>query len=151
MLKMHNTIRGSDTFQLGRFINAQEQIYDTVLQELRDGQKQSHWIWYIFPQIDGLAYSATSKYYAIKSIEETQQYLDHPILGMRLVECTELVLAIEGRSISQIFGYPDDIKFKSSMTLFSYVALSQSVFIRALDKYFNGELDSKTLELLKII
>lgn len=148
---MHNTIRGSDTFQLGRFINAQEQIYDTVLQELRDGQKQSHWIWYIFPQIDGLAYSATSKYYAIKSIEETQQYLDHPILGMRLVECTELVLAIEGRSISQIFGYPDDIKFKSSMTLFSYVALSQSVFIRALDKYFNGELDSKTLELLKII
>ena len=105
-------------------------------------------MWYIFPQIDGLAHSTTSKYYAIKSIEEAQRYLRHPVLGMRLVECAETVLAIEGRSISQIFGYPDDMKLKSSMTLFAYAAAPHSVFIRILDKYFNGERDDKTLQLL---
>jgi uncharacterized protein (DUF1810 family) len=149
MIKINDTIEGDDQFELNRFISAQESIYESVLEELRDGQKQSHWMWYIFPQIDGLAHSATSKYYAIKSIKEAQQYLHHPILGTRLVECTETVLAIEGRSISQIFGYPDELKLKSSMTLFSYVATSHSVFVRILDKYFNGEQDGKTLQLLE--
>jgi uncharacterized protein (DUF1810 family) len=149
MIKANDTNSGDDPFQLNRFINAQERIYAGVVKELRDGQKQSHWMWYIFPQIDGLAHSTTSKYYAIKSIEEAQRYLNHPILGMRLVECTETVLAIEGRSISQIFGYPDDMKLKSSTTLFAYVSASHSVFIRILDKYFKGERDGKTLQLLE--
>jgi uncharacterized protein (DUF1810 family) len=148
MITTNDNKSGDNLFQLNRFIQAQEKIYDSVLEELRDGQKQSHWMWYIFPQIDGLAYSATSKYYAIKSIEEAQRYLHHPVLGMRLVECAKTVLAIEGRSISQIFGYPDDMKLKSSMTLFAYVASPHSVFIRLLDKYFNGERDEKTLQLL---
>jgi uncharacterized protein (DUF1810 family) len=142
-------VNGNDPFQLNRFINAQEQVYDNVLEELRGGQKQSHWMWYIFPQIDGLAHSTMSKYYAIKSIEEARRYLSHPVLGMRLLECSETVFAIEGRSISKIFGYPDDMKLKSSMTLFAYVAASNSVFIRILDKYFNGERDGKTLALLE--
>jgi uncharacterized protein (DUF1810 family) len=148
MIKADDTMSGDDPFQLHRFIKAQEGVYDRVLEELRDGQKQSHWMWFIFPQIDGLAQSTTSKYYAIKSIEEAQRYLDHPVLGTRLVECTETVLAIAGRSISQIFGYPDDMKLKSSMTLFASVASTHSVFIRILDKYFNGERDGKTLQLL---
>ncbi len=142
---------GSDPFQLDRFIDAQERIYDSVLEELRNGQKESHWMWFIFPQIDGLAHSTTSKYYAIKSIEEAQRYLDHPVLGKRLVVCTETVLKIERRSISQIFGYPDDMKFKSSMTLFAYVTdwNPTSVFVRVLDKYFSGERDGRTLEIFK--
>jgi uncharacterized protein (DUF1810 family) len=148
MIKTNDDMSGNNPFQLNRFIQAQDKMYDSVLEELREGQKQSHWMWYIFPQIDGLALSATSKYYAIKSIEEAQRYLHHPVLGMRLVECAKTVLAIEGRSISQIFGYPDDIKLKSSMSLFGYVAAPHSVFIRILDKYFNGERDDKTLQLL---
>jgi len=142
---------GSDPFQLDRFMNAQERIYHTVLEELRNGQKESHWMWFIFPQIDGLAHSTTSKYYAIKGIEEAQCYLNNHILGKRLFECAETVLAVEGRSISQIFGYPDDLKLKSSMTLFAYVTdwNPGSVFVRVLDKYFNGERDGKTLEILK--
>jgi uncharacterized protein (DUF1810 family) len=106
-------------------------------------------MWFIFPQIDGLAHSATSKHYAIKSIEEARQYLNHPVLGTRLLECAETVLAIEGRSISEIFGYPDDLKLKSSMTLFASVADPHSVFVRILDKYFHGEQDAKTLHLLE--
>jgi uncharacterized protein (DUF1810 family) len=101
-----------------------------------------------FPQIDGLAYSSTSKYYAIKSIEEAEQYLDHPILGPRLIECTKSVLAVEERSASQIFGYPDEMKFRSSMTLFASVAGSDPVFMHVLNKYFNGEQDEKTFQLL---
>ncbi|MFA5072689.1 MAG: DUF1810 domain-containing protein [Nitrospirota bacterium] len=139
----------NDPFQLHRFITAQENIYDNVLQELRNGKKQSHWMWFIFPQIEGLAQSTTSNYYAIKSIQEAEHYLNHPILGMRLIECSELVLVVEGKSISQIFGHPDDIKFKSCMTLFACVEGSNSLFIKVLDKYFNGEQDSKTIALLK--
>ncbi len=149
MTKTSDISNADDPFQLSRFIIAQESIYDAVLEELREGQKQSHWMWYIFPQIDGLAQSATSKYYAIKSIEEAQQYLEHPVLGKRLVECTELVLAVQGRSISQIFGYPDDMKFKSSMTLFAQATPPHSVFAQALDKYYNGEQDAKTVQILE--
>jgi len=138
-------------FQLDRFVKAQERVYDSVLEELREGQKRSHWMWFIFPQIDGLAHSTTSKYYAIKSTEEAHRFLDHPVLGKRLIECAETVLAIMGRSISQIFGYPDDMKLKSSMTLFAHVTdwNPSSVFVRVLDKYFKGERDVKTLEILK--
>lgn len=139
----------SDTFDLSRFTTAQESIYDSVLAELRNGQKRTHWMWYIFPQIDGLGHSATSKHYAIKSLEEARQYLNHPVLGQRLLECAVAVFTVEGRSIPEIFGYPDHLKFKSSMTLFASVAAPGSVFARILDKYFNGERDALTLQLLE--
>jgi len=149
MTGAHDARHDNDPFQLNRFVSAQERVYEGVLEELRDGQKRSHWIWYIFPQIEGLAYSSTSKYYAITGIEEARQYLDHPVLGVRLMECTQILLAIEGRSISQIFGYPDDMKLRSSMTLFAQVSAPRSVFVRVLDKYFNGEHDDKTLRILE--
>jgi uncharacterized protein (DUF1810 family) len=149
MTKPSQTFDHGDPFDLGRFVSAQEEIYDRVLAELRRGQKRTHWMWFIFPQIDGLAYSATSKHYAIKSIEEARQYLNHPLLGSRLLECAEAVLAVEGRSVSEIFGYPDDLKLKSSMTLFAYVADPGSVFVRVLDKYFQAEQDVRTLDLLE--
>lgn len=147
-IKEPNMINTSGTVDLSRFITAQDSIYDSVLEELRNGRKRTHWMWYIFPQIDGLGHSATSKYYAIKSLEEARQYLNHPVLGKRLLECAEAVFVIEGRSISEIFGYPDNLKLKSSMTLFAYVAAPSSVFVRILDKYFNGERDALTLQLL---
>jgi uncharacterized protein (DUF1810 family) len=151
MEKTDDTIRSEDPFDLGRFTSAQERVYETVLAELRSGWKRSHWMWYIFPQIAGLGHSSTSKHYAIKSIEEAQAYLNHPILGARLVECAEAVLAVQGRSVSQIFGYPDDMKLKSSMTLFAAVAEDpHSVFVRILEKYFHGEQDGMTLHQLKV-
>jgi uncharacterized protein (DUF1810 family) len=151
MEKTDDTIRSEDPFDLGRFTSAQERVYETVLAELRCGWKRSHWMWYIFPQIAGLGHSSTSKHYAIKSIEEAQAYLNHPILGARLVECAEAVLAVQGRSVSQIFGYPDDMKLKSSMTLFAAVAEDpHSVFVRVLEKYFHGEQDGMTLHQLKV-
>lgn len=137
-----------DPFNLDRFVSAQEGIYGNVLAELRSGQKRTHWMWFIFPQFDGLGYSATSKHYAIKSKAEAQQYLNHPILGKRLVECVEAVLGIKGRSASAIFGSPDDMKLKSSMTLFAAVTPPESVFARVLDAYFSGNRDSKTLSLM---
>jgi uncharacterized protein (DUF1810 family) len=142
-------INANDTFDLSRFTSAQENIYDSVLAELSNGRKRMHWMWYIFPQVDGLGHSATSKHYAIKSLEEARQYLNHPVLGQRLLECAEAVFAVEGRSASEIFGYPDNLKLKSSMTLFAYVAAPGSVFLRVLDKYFNGEQDALTLQILE--
>jgi len=149
MTRASDTKGRADQFDLGRFIKAQENVYERVLAELKSGKKRTHWMWYIFPQIDGLGHSATSKYYAIKSIKEAREYLNHPVLGTRLVECAETVLAIEGRSISEIFGYPDDMKLRSSMTLFACVSGSQDVFARVLDKYFQGQPDVKTLLLLE--
>lgn len=148
IIKASNTDNLDDQFNLNRFMIAQERIYDRVLVELRSGQKKTHWMWFIFPQIDGLGHSATSKHYAIRSAEEAQQYLKHPVLGKRLLECMEAVLAIEGRSISEIFGYPDNLKLKSSMTLFANVAEQKSAFVCILDKYFDGEQDVRTLRLL---
>lgn len=139
----------NDQFDLNRFISAQEMVYARVLFELRNGRKRTHWMWFIFPQIDGLGNSSTTKRYAIKSIEEAQEYLNHPVLGKRLRECAELVLAIEGQSVSEIFGYPDDMKLKSSMTLFSSLENSDPVFVSILDKYFNGEKDLRTLTILE--
>ncbi|MDJ0554390.1 MAG: DUF1810 domain-containing protein [Microcoleaceae cyanobacterium MO_207.B10] len=148
MIKVRKRTTHNDPFNLSRFISAQDKIYETVLRELKNAKKQSHWMWYIFPQIDGLAKSTTSKYYAIKSIEEAQQYLNHPVLGKRLLECAEIVFGIEGKSISEIFGYPDDLKFKSSMTMFFHVAKPDSIFARIIDKYFQGERDIQTLNIL---
>ena len=139
----------NDQFDLNRFTSAQDGVYDNVLAELRSGQKRTHWMWYIFPQIEGLGRSATAKHYAIKSREEARQYLNHPVLGPRLLECAKEVLAIDGRTASKIFGYPDDLKLKSSMTLFASVAPPGSVFVRILDKYFHGGRDLLTLQLLE--
>lgn len=149
MTKSSDTIGSDDPFNLSRFISAQSGVYERVLLELRAGQKRTHWMWYIFPQIEGLGQSTTTKYYAIKSLEEARAYVNHPVLGPRLLQCAEAVLAIEGRKVSDIFGYPDDMKLKSSMTLFSYVADPDSVFVSVLDKYFKGERDVRTLQLLE--
>ncbi len=149
MTHANDAVDRDDPFGLSRFTSAQGGGYDRVLAELRSGQKRTHWMWYIFPQIDGLAHSTTSKHYAIKSIEEARQYLNHPVLGSRLLECAEAVLAVDGRSVSEIFGYPDDLKLKSSMTLFVCASDSGSIFVRVLDKYFHGERDPSTLQLLE--
>lgn len=149
MRKENDVIGREDQFELDRFISAQERVYDRVLTELRSGQKRSHWMWYIFPQIDGLGQSSTTKHYSIKSMEEARQYLKHSILGARLLECAEAVLATEGRSVSEIFGYPDDLKLKSCMTLFAAVADPGSVFDRVIDKYFGGQRDNRTLQLIE--
>ncbi len=139
----------TDPFNLHRFLTAQHRIYDSALAELKRGRKRTHWMWFIFPQIDGLGYSANSKFYAIKSAEEARQYLEHPLLGRRLEECAAAVLAASGQSASGIFGFPDELKLKSSMTLFAAVAGAESVFARVLDACFGGQRDSKTLRLLE--
>ncbi len=149
MVKVNDTTGRHDPFDLKRFTSAQESVYDSVLAELKSGRKRTHWMWFVFPQVDGLGYSSTTKYYSIKSMEEARQYLDHPVLGKRLVECAEAVFTVEGRTISQIFGYPDDLKFKSSMTLFACAADPHSIFDRVLEKYFNGDRDVMTLQLLE--
>ncbi len=138
-----------DKYNLKRFLTAQEDVYATVLTELRSGRKRSHWMWFIFPQIDGLGHSSKAKYYSIKTLGEAEAYLVHAILGQRLNECTKAALQIEGRSASEILGYPDDLKLKSSMTLFEQVSKSNSVFSLVLEKYFDGKRDNLTLELLK--
>jgi uncharacterized protein (DUF1810 family) len=143
-----NDMKPDDLYELNRFLRAQEGVYERALAELRAGQKRTHWMWFIFPQIDGLGYSPTAKRYSIKSIEEARQYLNHPVLGKRLLECTEAVIALKGGSVSEIFGYPDDMKFKSSMTLFEKIAGSASVFSSAIGRYCHGERDAATLRLL---
>jgi uncharacterized protein (DUF1810 family) len=140
---------GGDPFQLSRFVTAQDRIYDRVLAELKSGRKRSHWMWFVFPQIEGLGFSSTTRYYSIKSLEEAQRYLKHPVLGKRLRECTETILALEDLSASSIFGYPDDLKLKSSMTLFTGVAEPQSIFSRVLDKYYQGTRDERTVAILE--
>jgi uncharacterized protein (DUF1810 family) len=137
-----------DGFDLGRFVKAQGSIYERVCAELRRGRKSSHWMWFIFPQLRGLGSSGMAEKFGIASREEAAAYLDHLLLGPRLKECTALVNQIEGRSIEQIFGYPDDLKFRSSMTLFAKVSGNDPVFEQALQKYFAGEPDSRTIEML---
>lgn len=133
---------------LERFVSAQEQIYPRALAELKAGRKQSHWMWFIFPQVAGLGHSAMAQMYAIASRDEASAYLAHPVLGPRLCECCEAVLAVEGKNAHQIFGSPDDLKFRSSLTLFDLVA-SNDIFRAALEKYFAGEQDKRTLEKLR--
>lgn len=137
-----------DPFRLQRFVDAQNAVYDTVCAELRAGRKRSHWMWFIFPQIAGLAHSAAAHMFAISSLDEAKAYLDHPVLGARLRECSQLVAAIDGRTVEQIFGYPDDLKFRSSMTLFAQTTTDNAVFIDCLQKYFAGQPDPATLALL---
>ena len=137
-----------DPYDLRRFVDAQTGDYARALAELQSGRKRTHWMWYIFPQLDGLAFSATSKRYAIKSVEEAKAYLTHPILGPRLQQSAEAVLRVEGRSATAIFGSPDDLKLRSCATLFACVSPPGSVFDRLLAQYYRGERDLKTLQLL---
>jgi uncharacterized protein (DUF1810 family) len=123
-------------------------VYAQVCSELRAGQKQGHWMWFIFPQIHGLGNSPTARRYAISSREEAEHYLLHPVLGPRLRECCGIVNVVEGRPIAEMFGYPDDLKFQSSMTLFSRVSSDNQLFLDALEKYFGGQPDHRTLERL---
>ena len=137
-----------DPYDLARFIEAQRGEYEQALAEIRSGRKRSHWMWYVFPQFTGLGSSPTSAHYAIKSREEAKQYLAHPVLGRRLVECAEAVLQIRDRSAHEIFGSPDDLKLRSSATLFASVSPEGSVFHRIIDKYFDGKRDVRTTELM---
>ena len=137
-----------DPYDLSRFVRAQEVDYQRALAEIASGRKRSHWMWYVFPQFDGLAFSSTSKLYSIKSVGEARAYLAHPVLGARLLECTEAVVHVEGRSATEIFGSPDDLKLRSCATLFAAVLPPGSVFDRLLEKYYGGERDGKTLQLM---
>ena len=138
----------SDAYNLQRFLDAQEPVYDTVLDELQAGRKSSHWIWFIFPQIAGLGHSAMAQQFAIGSLDEAKAYLQHPVLGQRLRECTELVLDVSGRRVNEIFPYPDNLKFRSCMTLFSTATTDNAIFKDALLKYFDGKPDEQTLDIL---
>lgn len=138
----------ADAHDLARFVQAQRGSYEGALAEIRRGRKRSHWMWYILPQIAGLGFSATSRRYALRSKSEAEAYLRHAVLGPRLLECAEAALAVEGRSAREIFGTPDDLKLRSSATLFAAVSSGGSVFHRLLDKYFAGAPDEATLEIL---
>jgi uncharacterized protein (DUF1810 family) len=140
----------NDTYDLNRFVAAQKDDYERALSEITGGRKRSHWMWYIFPQLDGLAFSATSRQYSIKSVEEAKAYLDHPVLGPRLLTCAAAAVGVEGRTATEIFGSPDDLKLRSCATLFACVSPPGSVFDRLLEKYFHSERDGRTLELLGI-
>lgn len=133
-------------YDLQRFVDAQNPVIEQVRLELRSGRKASHWMWFIFPQIKGLGHSAMAQRFAISTREEAEAYSAHPVLGPRLVECTGLVNAVEGRSIGQIFGSPDDLKFHSSMTLFANVCKDNEPFVAATKKFFGGKFDSLTLD-----
>jgi uncharacterized protein (DUF1810 family) len=139
----------NDPYDLQRFVGAQEMNFDAARDELRRGRKTSHWMWYVFPQIEGLGHSATSQKFAIQSKGEALAYLAHPVLGRRLTECTEIVNGLEGHSARGIFGSPDDMKFRSSMTLFDKVSPETRTFKRGLAKYFDGEPDPRTLERMR--
>src|SRR5690349_3229374 len=130
-----NQVKAADPHDLNRFVQAQENVYEQALGEIRRGDKQSHWMWYIFPQFDGLGFSPTSKFYSIKSVAEAEAYLAHPVLGPRLIECVEAALGVERRTALEIFGSPDDMKLKSCATLFASVSPAGSVFERLLEKY----------------
>jgi uncharacterized protein (DUF1810 family) len=134
-----------DPHDLGRFVVAQDAVYDRVLRELRAGRKTSHWMWFVFPQIAGLGYSSMAQRYAIGGSEEAAAYAEHAVLGARLRECTAIVIGLEGRSAHEVFGSPDDLKFRSSMTLFALCAGEADLFQRALEKYFGGEPDPLTV------
>ena len=139
-----------DTFNLQRFIDAQSYSYEIALSEIKNGKKQSHWMWYIFPQLDGLGKSDTSKKYGIKTKEEAVQYLEHPVLGKRLVEITDELLSIKDKSASDIFGGPDDLKLKSCMTLFALIQSEIPLFKDVLNNYFEGKICWKTRKLVGI-
>jgi uncharacterized protein (DUF1810 family) len=136
-----------DTFNLNRFLSAQQGVYESALQEIKGGRKQSHWMWFIFPQITGLGHTEISRFYSIRSPQEAADYLAHPLLGKRLMEIAEALLALSGRTATEIFGTPDDLKLKSSMTLFHEVS-DEPIFQRVIDRYYGGEQDQKTRQIL---
>ncbi|HJS45862.1 MAG TPA: DUF1810 domain-containing protein [Rhizomicrobium sp.] len=133
---------------LDRFVEAQAPVYDRALSELKTDRKQSHWMWFVFPQIAGLGRSPMAQHYAIQNLAEARAYLEHPLLGTRLKECVQAVLDIEGKTAHAIFGSPDDLKFRSSMTLFAHATRDEKLFRAALSKYFIGEEDERTLQIL---
>ncbi|MCC6515729.1 MAG: DUF1810 domain-containing protein [Chitinophagales bacterium] len=138
-------------YNLDRFLSAQEEDYALAYNEIKAGRKQSHWIWYIFPQLAGLGSSSTSIYYGIKNIEEAKEYLDHPILGVRLIEICKVLLTLKNTNANSIFGSPDDLKLKSCMTLFSIVDTStDNIFLNVLNKYFQGKKDINTCVILGV-
>lgn len=139
----------NDTFDLNRFIDAQRAVYPDVLEELRSGRKRSHWMWFIFPQLAGLGHSETARFYAISGAAEATAYLNNPLLGARLLECTRTVLEHSGQSARAMFGTPDDMKLRSCMTLFASVAPEQAFFQQVLERFFEGESDAKTIALLE--
>lgn len=138
----------ADPYDLDRFVAAQDGIYETALAEMRGGRKRSHWMWFIFPQLAGLGSSATAQRFAIRNAAEARAYLAHATLGPRLVECAAAALAIKAGTAREIFGSPDDVKLRSSATLFAHVSPAGSVFHRLLDRFFDGLRDGRTLELL---
>ncbi len=138
----------TDIYNLHRFLTAQEPVYDEVLAELHAGRKSTHWIWFIFPQVTGLGHSAMAQQFAIASLDEAKAYLQHPVLGQRLRECTQLVLDVNGRRVDEIFPYPDNLKFRSCMTLFLTAATDNAIFKDALFKYFDGKPDQQTMNVL---
>lgn len=138
----------NDPHHLQRFVDAQESSYRRALAEIRAGRKASHWMWYVFPQFDGLGFSSTTRHYAIKSLPEATAYLEHPTLGPRLRECVDALLDIDGRSADQIFGSPDNLKLKSSMTLFAQVSPAGSAFEQVLERYFGGQADQASIDLI---
>ena len=134
---------------LSRFLKAQEHAYDQALREIRAGRKRSHWMWYIFPQIQGLGFSSTAQFYAIQDLDEAKDYLAHPVLGARLKEISSALLELEGLSASEIFGYPDDLKLRSSMTLFQLADLDCDIFRQVIEKYYDGKPDSRTVQIVQ--
>jgi uncharacterized protein (DUF1810 family) len=140
-----------DPYDLNRFVEAQEMNYSDALSELRAGHKCSHWMWYVFPQIAGLGHSAMSARYSIRSQDEARAYLAHPVLGPRLIECAEAILSVRNRSALEILGSPDDLKLRSSATLFAHISLEGSVFHRILDTFYGSEPDPGTLHLLGML
>src|SRR5579863_2890912 len=138
-----------DPFDLERFVQAQQAVYPAVCAQLQAGAKRSHWMWFIFPQLKGLASSRTAQHYGLASLAEARAYLDHPVLGARLRECTRCLLVLEGRSAAGIFGYPDDLKLRSCLTLFERASPQEQLFSEALRKYYGGKPDLVTLELLR--
>ncbi len=133
---------------LQRFLDAQKSSYQTALSEIKNGKKRSHWMWYIFPQIQGLGFSETAKFYAIKDVSEAEAYLQHPVLGARLIEISTVAAQLSSRNATQVFGSPDDMKLKSSMTLFVALDQTDPVFQQVLDKFFGGKKDTQTLNII---
>ena len=144
----NNNSENAADFNLNRFVTAQEKLYETVVAELRNGNKQTHWMWFIFPQIDGLGTSSFAKLYAIKSISEAKAYFNHPVLGSRLLECSNIMLSIKNKSANDILGFPDCVKLQSCMTLFSIIFPLEKVFTEVLTKYYTNEKDNRTIQLL---
>ena len=138
-----------DKYNLSRFLEAQMVTYEGAILELARGRKESHWIWYIFPQIEGLGISDTAKLYSIKSIEEGRAYLGHPVLGPRLIEACEILLVLKDASMDEVMGFPDDLKLLSSMTLFEFISGSNSIFTKIIEVYFDDERDKGSLKLIK--